>query len=476
MSTLINKTKNGLLWSALERIFAQSIQLIVTLILARILGPTNFGLVGLLVIFISIANVFIDGGFSSALIRKLDRNNNDLTTAFYYNIAMSILCYFLIYITAPYIAIYYQQLELQSLLRVLGISILFNSFALIPRTILSIHMDFKTQAKVSIISIIISGCIAIILALYNFGVWALVAQSIVSACCTSFLFKYFLKWKSEGRLSKESFNYLFNFGNKLLISGLLDTIYNNLYQIIIGKKFDFRTVGEFTQANQLSSIPAITLTNIIQRVTYPMFSQIQNDDQRISDIYSITLKIAALVIFPIIMGLALVAKPLLKIILGNEWSAASILLSILCIGFMLYPIHAINLNLLQVKGRSDLFLKLELFKKIIGISILLVTTPYGIQAMCIGFTVTSYLSLYLNTYYTAKLTKISQLKQCKDLLPIWGAVMISSIFGYIFGSALEDTPWLQLTVSLTMAFICYFSYLILAQKAQITYLWSLLRS
>lgn len=465
MSSLVTKTRKGLQWSAIERLLTQGVQLVITLLLARLLGPTAFGLVGILAVFIAIANVFVDSGFTSALIRKGDRSDKDFVTAFYYNITMAIACYFILYICAPLIAVFYQQSELQTLLRMLGFTILINAFTLIPRVKLNILMEFKTQAKISVFSVVISGSIASVLAMSGFGVWALVVQTLVNAFCSVIFFNIYSPWFPRGSISKSSFQYLFSYGSKLLISGLLDVTYNNLYPMIIGKKFNPFVVGQFTQANQLASLPAMTLTGIIQRVTFPLFSQLQDDPQKMEFAYRLTLKIAAMIIFPLIIGLGLIAKPLLTILLGEQWEAAAALLSVLCAGYMLYPIHAINLNILQVTGRSDLFLKLEIFKKFIGVAILFMCIPYGVLYMCVGLTITSYLSLFLNTYYTAKLTRISQWQQCKDLAPIWLATILSASFAYVIGLAWQLQPWLQILASLCMASIFYGLYLISTQKA-----------
>lgn len=474
MTDLASKTKKGLQWSALERFLTQGIQLAITLYLARLLGPTAFGLVGMLAVFIAIANVFVDSGFTSALIRKTDRTESDLVTAFYYNIAMAGLCYLALYISAPLVADFYQQAELKTLLRVLGLAVLINAFTLIPRVKLNVAMDFKTQAKISVLSVLISGPTAIVLAINGYGVWALVTQTLLNASCATLLFNIFAPWLPRGRITKHAFNYLFGYGSKLLLSSLLDVIYNNLYQIIIGKKFSPAVVGQFTQANQLASVPVTTLTGIIQRVTFPLFSQLQDDPDRMANAYRQTLKLSALVIFPLIVALGLIAKPLLTSLLGEQWQGAAALLSLLCLGYMLYPIHSINLNLLQVTGRSDVFLKLEVMKKVIGVTVLLLSIPYGVLAMCLGFTLTSYLALLLNTYYTAKLTHLSQWQQCKDILPIWLAVIFAAAVGYGAGLYFLQ-PWLQIAVNLSVALLVYGMYLVLAQKPLLLQLRSSLR-
>lgn len=474
MQDLASKTKKGLKWSAIERILTQGIQLAITLLLARILGPTAFGLVGMLAVFIAISNVFVDSGFTSALIRKTDRNSNDLTTAFYYNVLVSIVSYLVLYISSPYIAKFYQQVELTELLRVLGLTVIINSFLLIPRVVLTAAMNFKTQAKIAIVSVVLGGGVAIILAVSDYGVWALVAQTLTSSICSVILFYIFSPWKLTGKFTREALNYLFGFGSKLLVAGILDVIYNNLAQIIIGKKFTPIEVGQYSQANQLAVVPASTMTGIIQRVTYPLYSQMQDDNSKIENAYRLTIKVAALIIFPLIVGLGLIATPLLTLLLGQEWIPAATLLSILCMGHMLYPVHAINLNLLQVKGRTDLYLKLEFVKKSIGVGILFVTIPYGVLTMCIGFAIGSYLSLFFNTYYTAKLTNITQLQQIKDLLPIWLAVLISAFIGYYLVGLYKFSPLISIPVSLFVALACYFIYLLIFQWSLIRQLRSLL--
>jgi len=464
MSDLSGQTKSGLKWSAIDRILTQVIQLVVMLILARLLGPSAFGLIAMLSVFISISNAFVDSGFTSALIRKTNRDNTDLVTAFYYNILIGCICYILLYLSAPFIANFYQQSELQPLLRVLGLVVLVNSFIMIPRVILSVAMDFKSQAKVSVLSAIFSCIIAMIMAFNGYGAWSLVTQMLVNSIITALLLNLYVTWRPKGKVSKESFNYLFGFGSKLLLSSLLDVIYNNLYQVIIGKKSNPTTVGQFNQAYQLSSTPAVTMTGIIQKVTYPLFSQMQEDTDRIENAYCLTLKIAAVVIFPLIIGLAVIAKPLTILLLGPEWRDAGVLLSVLCLGFMLYPINSINLNFLQIKGRSDLFLKSDIIKKIIGIIVLLITVQFDVLAMCIGFTITSYIALLINTYYTARITRITQRKQCKDLFPIWLAVIISAVFSFWIGSLFNAVPWFQITSNLVTALFCYMLYLFFFQR------------
>jgi len=464
VSELKNKTVNGLKWSALERILSQGAQLVLMLILARMLGPKAFGLIGMLAIFIAIGQVFIDSGFSSALIRKNDRSNIDYSTAFYFNIFVAVIFYIVLFITSPFISDFYQQPELTSLTKVIGLSLIINSFTLVPRTILTVSMNFKAQAKASICSVIIGGVIALTLAKCGYGVWALVAQTLSMAFCNAVFLNVVAKWIPSLNFSKESFSYLFGFGGKLLASGLLDTAYNNLYQIVIGKKFDVVNVGQYTQANQISSIPAMTMTNVIQRVTYPMFSHMQDNHKKMQEYYLLTIKVAALFIFPLMAGIAIISKPLIHMFLGSQWGEASNLIMVLAFAYMLYPIHAINLNILQVKGRSDLFLKLEVIKKILGLAIIAITMQVGILYMCIGLLLHSYISLILNTYYTEKLTGLKIKNQVKEIFPIWIITLISSVIAWTSASYLSEADTIQVISMICIAVVIYLTLICLTQK------------
>lgn len=452
---LKQKTTSSLKWSAIERLTTQLVQLIVMLVLARILGPHAFGLIGMLAIFIAVSQVFVDSGLSSALIRKLDRSEIDYSTAFYFNIGIALVCYTLLYFCAPYIASFYQQPELTSLTRVLSSVVIINSFAIIQRTKLSIDMDFKTQAKASLIAVAISSLVALFLAYYNFGVWSLVTQTLVYAIFNVIFLNILHRWLPRFNFSLESFRYLFCFGSKLMLSGLIDSIYQNIYQIVIGKKFNVLDVGYFTQANQLIKTPATTMTAIIQRVTYPILCSIQNDENRLNAAYLLTLRLSAVVIFPILFGIGTIADPLIPELLGIEWKPAALLASILATGLLLYPIHAINLNYLQVKGRSDLFLKLEIIKKVIITIMLMVTIPYGISAICIGIVIQSYIALFINTYYNGRIGNLSGIIQLKALLPIWLIAITACSIAWFLANLVVFSAWLTIAITVIIAIIIY---------------------
>ena len=384
-------------------------------------------------------------------------------TTFYFSLTVSVIFYFVLYCIAPFIAEFYQQSELTLLTRVIALVIIINTFAIIPKVKLSVNLNFKTQAKCSLFSLMVSGSLALWLAFNGYGVWTLVVQQLTISLINVLMLNLLIPWWPKGKFSNESFKELFGFGSKLLLSGLLDTVYKNIYGLIIGKQFNITQLGLFNQADKLSSIPAVTLTTIIQKVTYPLLSRMQNDTERLDHTYLITLQFAAFIIFPIMFGISIIAVPLIDVLLGHDWQASAEYISIISIAFSLYPIHAINLNMLQVKGRSDLFLKLEIVKKMVLTIILFITVPISIKAMCIGMVVNSFLALFINTYYTGKLSSLTSSKQLKALLPIGLITVISATIGYFVGIDISSNIF-QIITRLAVALTCYIVMMLLLQR------------
>lgn len=425
------------------------------IIMARILTPEDYGLVGMLAIFIAVSQSLIDSGFSQALIRKQDRSEIDNSTVFYFNIAVGVILYFILFFSAPLIAKFFDEPQLIPITRVIGLCLIFNSLVVVQRALLTINLDFKTQAKASLVGVILSGILGISMAYTGFGVWAIVWQQIVNLFVITILLWIFSQWKPIFVYSWDSFRELFNFGSKLLASGLLNTIFNNLYLIVIGKFFKASDLGYYTRANQFSDFASSNITGIFQRVTYPVLCTIQEDDNRLKDVYRKFLKTSAFIIFPLMMGLAAVARPMVISFLTEKWLFSAILIQILCFAQMWYPIHAINLNLLQVKGRSDLFLKLEIFKKIVTVIILLITLPMGLELMCIGLIVSSVVGLIINTHYTGKLIQLGFIEQMKDLLP---TIILSFTMGTIVYLTVTYIPmesWIAMSVGMIEGILLY---------------------
>ncbi|SMY38169.1 Teichuronic acid biosynthesis protein TuaB [Photobacterium malacitanum] len=435
MNSLKQKTVNGIKWSAIERIVTQAVQLIIMLILGRMLGPNAFGLVGMLAIFIAISQNFVDGGFSSALIRKQDRSEADYATTLYFSTAVGSVCYLILFFSAPYISDFYQQPELIILARVLGINIILSSFTIVQRTRLTVLMDFKRQAIISLISVICSSLIALFLAYNQYGVWAIVFQSLSFNIINIVLLNIVNPWKPKCGFSKASFDVLFGFGSKVLAASLIGTFFDNIYKIIIGKLFISTDLGVFSLARTISSVPSITVINIIQRVTYPMFCSIQNDEDRLKLAYKKTMLISSLIVFPLMFGLAVISKPIVSLVLGEQWKSTSNLLFILCIGAMIFPIKSINSNFLYVKGLPGKILKLEIITRIITLVILAISINFGLEYICIGISIDAYLSFFIYGHISGKISKVFLTEQIKIIFPILIVTIISGLFGqYMFSS------------------------------------------
>lgn len=418
--SLKNKTKKGLAWSMIERFATQGVQFLFGIILARLLSPDDYGVIAMPLVFLAIAQCIIDSGFSTALIRKPELTEDDLSTAFYFNIGIGILCYAVLFFSSPLIADFYHTPILSSLLKVTALAVLFNPLCAVQQAILTRKIDFKTQAIVSLSGAVVSGIVGLYMAYNGFGVWSLVFQQVGGYVMRTILLWVLGKWKPKRKWSWESFHYLWGFGSKMLGSALLDTIYNNIYPIVIGKYFSAQDLGNYTRAQQFSSLPSSNVTGVLQRVTFPVLSSIQNEDERLAKNYRKILKLSAFLIFPLMLMLSAVADPLVRVLLTDKWEGSIILLQIICFSMMWYPIHAINLNLLTVKGRSDLFFRLEIFKKVVGVIIMCITIPNGIIWMVSGSIASSMIALVINTYYTGKIIHVGYFKQMRDLLPIFG--------------------------------------------------------
>lgn len=445
------------------------------IIMARILTPADYGLVGMLAIFIAVSQSLIDSGFSQALIRKQDRSEIDNSTVFYFNIGVGIILYLILFFSAPLIASFYNEPQLIPITRIVGLSLVFNSLAVVQRALLTIKLDFKTQAKASFAGAILSGVIGISMAYTGFGVWAIVWQQISNLAVITILLWFLSHWKPVWAYSWKSFKELFGFGAKLLASGLLDTIFKNLYLIVIGKFFKASDLGYYTRAHQFTDFASSNITGIFQRVTYPVLCTIQNDDARLSDVYRRLLKTSAFIIFPLMMGLAAVAKPMIISFLTEKWLFSALLIQVLCFSQMWYPVHAINLNLLQVKGRSDLFLKLEIIKKIITAIMLCITLPLGLIPICIGMIVSSIIALVINTHYTGKLIHLGFLKQMKDLLPTLLLSLATGIIVYLTVTYIPMESWLALTTGVIEGLLLYVGMAKLLKFSEFTELLSIIR-
>lgn len=417
MTSLKEKAVKGVFWSSIDRFSSQGIQFIFSILIARMLLPSDYGVIAMLGIFLAVSQSFIDSGFGTALVQKIDRTETDFSTVFYFNVLVACFFYGLLWIISPYIAAFYDIPLLESVTRAVALTLIFNALGGIQNAKLTIAIDFKTRAKISLMCTISTGIIGLIMAYQGYGVWALVTQNIANSVLNTTLLWLFVRWIPQRTFSMQSFRQLFGFGSKLLASGLLDTIYNNIYPLVIGKFFSASTLGVYSRASSLAQYPSSNLTSVLQSVTFPVLSSIQNDEERLGNAYRRLLRMSVFIIFPLMIGLSAVADPFIRLVLTDKWEGAIYLLQIVCFSMMWYPVHAINLNLLQVKGRSDYFLKLEIIKKIIGVSMLCITVPMGIVAMCYGGICTSIICLGVNTHYTWKLIGYGFKRQMREMLP-----------------------------------------------------------
>ncbi len=448
------KTFHGVVWSALERFSLQGVQFVINIIMARLLLPSDYGIIAMLAIFLQISQTFVDSGFTNALIQRKERTEVDFATVFYFNIVIGIVFYGVLYFSAPWIADFYHMPVLVPVTRVIALNLIISALSAVHKTKLTIAIDFKTQAKASLTAASISGGIGIWLAYVGFGVWALVVQTLMNALLLTLLLYYFLRWKPLWVFSTASFKRLFSFGSKLLVSGLIHTVYHNMYALVIGRKFSAQDLGYYTRAEQFAIFPSSNLNAIIARVAFPVLSDIQDETERLAEAYRKYIRLSSFIIFPLMFGLAALAKPVIVLLLTEKWLGIVVLLQILCFDWMFDHLSVINLNLLYVKGRSDLALRLEIVKKIIATSILFLSIPFGLIGMCCGRVLYSLVATYLNTYYTKSLIGLSLRKQLNDIIPYWllALSMGSAVIGL---SSLCDFLWLQLLVGIVAGIVFY---------------------
>ena len=446
--SLKQKTVSGLIWSFVDTMAGQGITFVVGIILARLLSPREFGLIGMITVFIAVSESFINSGFSSALIRKKDCTDTDFSTVFFFNLTVGILFFLLLFFSAPAISSFFNEPELTAILQVLGIVLIIDSLTLIQRTILTKRIDFKLQAKISMIASIGSGVVSITMAFYGLGVWALVAQRIVKQGLNSLFLWLWNRWKPLLVFSKESFKELFGFGSKLLLSGLIDTIYRNVYYLIIGKFFSAQELGFYTKANEFKNLPSQNLNGIIGRVTYPVLSTLQDDIPRLKNNYQKLIRSVMFITFILMLGMAAVAEPMIHTLIGAKWEPAIIYLQMLCFVGMMYPLHALNLNMLQVQGRSDLFLKLEVIKKIIAIPTIVIGVFFGIKMMIVGMMVNTLIAYYLNSYWSGKKIGYSFTQQVKDILPSFFLALTMGVAVYLLGKVLPFSYPVKLIIQI----------------------------
>lgn len=472
--SLQHKTFTGVVWGFLEKFSTQLVTLVVGVILARLLSPSDYGLIAMAEVFVMVCQIIVDSGFGSALIRKKNRTAVDYSTVFDINVVLSFIMAILLCVSAPFIASFYHEPMLKYIVWVNGLYLFLGAFVSIQGVKMQAEMHFKEHSKIIVYNSIIRGVISVVMALMGFGVWSLILPNLITIFTTALLYWHILHWFPGITFSLKSAKEMFSFGSKLLLSTIINTVYTNLYPMIIGKKFSSANLGYYSKANAYANLPSMTIANVIGGVAYPVLSSIQDDDERLRDVYRRILRLSAYVVFPIMIGILVLARPLIIALITEKWLTSVVYLQILCIAAMLYPIHGLNLNLLQVKGRSDLFLRLEIIKKIIGVIFIIVTIRFGLVWLCVGIVCNSFIGLFINTYYTGKLIDVGLKRQMLDLLP---TIFFSVIMGgtvFVVADMFVST-YMQISAGMLIGVLVYYGISVISHSEDLRYLKTILK-
>jgi teichuronic acid exporter len=457
--SLRKKALTGFIWSASDKLVNQLGHLGVTIFIARLIGPESFGLIGMLTIFMLLAESVVSNGFAQALIQRSQQlTEDDTSTIFYVNFSWGIAMYLLLYFCAPLIADFYNQSQLIDISRVLFVIILINSLTVVARAKLTINLDFKSQAIASTFSTVFSSIIGIYLALEGYGYWALAWLLIAKAVFNSLGLWFFCRWVPKLIFSVESFKSIFKFGSNLMLAGLVATFVNNLYVALVGRYFNATQVGYFTQATNLSNYISHFISSTLQGVTYPIMTSVKEDRARLVNIYTQLISITMLISLPMLVGFAAISEDFVKMVLGDEWMPVVPVLVALCFARTITPISAINLNILNAIGRSDLFLKVDLSKLPMTLGALFIALPYGIEGLAWAMVVTSFLSFFINAYFPGKIFGFGGIAQLKVAFNY----IISSAFMYIVVNqvSIDGSLWIALTAKTLLGMAIYLGMLL----------------
>jgi len=474
--SLKNRTFSGLKWTFLDTFVLKGSQFFFTLLLARFIGPTEFGLIGILTVFISIGTTLVEGGLSISLIRTLNTDNKDYSTVFFTNLIFSVFIYSLIFFSAPYVSTFFNQPLLTFLIRIYCLSFILSAFSSIQIAILIRNLQFKKLMILNIPGTIIGLIASFFLAYNNFGVWSIITMYL----STQFFYVVILwiksDWKPTLEFSIEKFKFHFFYGYKLMLASVLDTLFKNVYNVIIGKFYSIQLLGYFDRAQSLNEYPVSVTIGIINKVSYPILSKMQNDKFKIADLYKKLMQTTFFVTTPLIFAVIIIAKPLFLLVLGEEWVIASEFFQILCLASIFYPIHAFNIIVLKIYGRTDLYLLIEIIKKIIIILSIIALFSFGIYGLLLSSLITSILALIVNTFYSSRLINYSLKAQFFDMIPV---IFISIIMAFLMFVTLQYLVNYNLIIQILLPFIFglvfYFSFNLIIKNNTIFYLIKLIK-
>ncbi|WP_101676230.1 lipopolysaccharide biosynthesis protein [Alloalcanivorax mobilis] len=427
MSKINRDISIGVLWNLASIFMSRGASIVFTLFLARLLTPNDFGLVAMIVICFELAGVFVQSGLGQALIQSEKVSDEDLSTVFITNMAMSAFAYCALFLSAPWVAKFYQQPELTLLVRVMGLVVFINAMKIVPTATLSRAMNFKSQMVANTSGVVSSGIVAVTLAYNGAGVWSLVAQMVMAAFVSTLLLWFASVWRPSLIFSVESFLRLFQFGVNLLIEGFLAVLYQNSYVLVIGRFYSAEATGLYFLAKKISNLVSQQMTSAVQQVTFPALSKLQNDNEKLRYKYRQIIQMTMFMIAPVMLLLASLSRPVFEIAFSEKWQGSVPYLQLLCVVGMIYPLHALNVNIMNVKGRSDLVLKVGLAKKAVNLSLLGLSLKYGVLAIAISQVLGSVLALVPNTYYSARLVNYGLVDQLKDAAkPVLSALIAAS--------------------------------------------------
>lgn len=447
MQSLNRKIGIGVFWNLASMFLVRGASTIFLLFLARMLAPDTFGLIAMATVVFELANAFVNSGLGAALIRSKSVSDADLNTVFLTNLGLSVAAYVAIFISAPYIALFYNQPELAAIVQVMGLVVFINAAKIVQTAVLSRKMDFKTQMKANMTATVLSGVLAITAAYQGWGVWSLVAQMLSQAAISAALLWFASNWRPGWQFSTESFSRMFAFGRNLLAEGLLQVAFQNSYILVIGRFFSAELTGLYFFAKKISNLISQQLTSAVQQATFPALATLQDDNATLKYKYRQIMQLMMFLIAPIMMLLAALAPILIRLAFDEKWQGAVAYLQLLCIVGMIYPLHSLNINLLNVKGRSDLVFKVGLVKKTVSLAMLFAAIPYGVLGIVASQVAAAFFGLLPNTYFSAKLIDYSLLEQVKDVIKPIAAAILGGASAWWLGQMLSTHQFVTLLLS-----------------------------
>jgi len=476
LKSLNKKIGLGMFWALLEVIFSRGGQIIFTIFLAALLTPDAFGLVAIVAVIFELSNVMVNAGFAQGLIRAKSVTERQLSTAFWGNLALAFFLYLVIYLISPWVANFYAQPVIEPMIQILGLGVVINAFRIVQTAILSRDMNFKAQMMASALGVLLSGVGAVILAREGFGVWSLVFQMLASQGVATLAQWVSSRWVPTLEFSKDDFLELFTFGKYLLVANVINVVFKNVYALVIAKLFTPEVTGLYYFANRITGMLSQQLAGVAQRASFPALSTLQDDDVSLRIKYQQLIQISLFVMAPVMIFLGVLAEPVFMIFFGDKWSGAVLYVQILALSGFLYPVHSLNINVLMVKGRSDLNLRLNLIKKFLHISLLIPAIAFGPTAIVASQLLGTVVSLLPNTYYTGKLIGYNAKMQFKDMFKPLMAGVISGVVVFLCMDLPIPNTIILLIISLLAGSVCYLGVSLLIGAEGAALLWGVVQS